>query len=32
MSGGWLQDEDEFNCLVLKDYGVEVDYQGKGWV
>ena len=21
--------KDEFNCLVLKDYGVEVDYKGK---
>ena len=22
--------KDEFNCLVLKDYGLQVDHQGKG--
>ena len=27
--GDRLKDEDEVYCLVLKDYGVQVDYQGE---
>ena len=27
--GGRLKDEDEVYCLVLKDYGVQVDYRGE---